>query len=186
VGIQYHTQRWKAVTTIDMKFWECDESAIDTNELYTSYMRARSSQSKRDVLIKMMDDYPDIVDYLWNRADTCFGEHSVYLIEIHYKGKSYIKVGYTKNSIKDRFSEKRYTDRNEFTLVDIIREVKLQALGAVHFEKEIKKGVDSIKTEMKMPGKGEIFDMSKKDELLDIWELKLPKFKTIVGLKSPN
>ena len=169
-----------------MKFWECDESAVDIDNLYASYMKASNTQSKKDVLLKMMDEYPDIIEYLWNRADTCFGEHSVYLIEIHYKGQSYLKIGYTKNSIKDRFSEKRYADRSEFTLVDIIREVKLQALGAVHFEKEIKRRVDSIKTEMRMPGKGEIFDMSKLNELLDIWNETLPKFKTMVGLKSPN
>jgi hypothetical protein len=169
-----------------MKFWDTEESGIDYSSLYQSYLKATNPKSKKDVLLKLMDEYPNIIEYLWNRADTCFGQHSVYLIKINYKGKSYLKVGYTKNSIKDRFLEKRYTDRNEFTLVDIIREVKLQALGAVCFEKEIKRKVDSIKTEMKMPGKGEIFDTNKLNELLDTWNKTLPKFKTIVGLKSPN
>jgi hypothetical protein len=167
-----------------MKFWECEET--NTDELYTSYKLAKSTQSKRNVLLKMMDEHPDIIEYLWNRADTCFGEHRVYLIEIRYKGQSYLKIGYTKNSIENRFSEKRYADRNEFKLVGVVRETKLQALGAVQFEAEMKRRVDTIKTEMKMPGKGEIFDMSNKDELLNVWNTILPNFTKIVGLKSPN
>jgi len=168
------------------KYWDTEETGKDYNPLYESYVRASNQQSKKKVLIELIDEYPDIISYLWNRADTCFGEHRVYLIEINYKGDSYLKIGYTKNSIEDRFGEKRYEDRNQFHLIRVIRESKLQALGAVKFEKEIKERVDSIKTEMKMPGKGEIFDMGKRDELLKIWDENLPKFKTIVGLKSPN
>jgi hypothetical protein len=165
------------------KYWD---TQINHNPLYDSYLKAKTQSAKKKMLIQLMDEYPHIIEYLWNRADTCFGEHRVYLIEIHYKGESYLKIGYTKNSIEDRFGEKRYEDRNKFHLIRIIRESKLQALGAVKFEKEIKQRVHSIKTEMKMPGKGEIFDMSKRDELLHIWDVTLPKFQTLIGLKSPN
>jgi len=168
------------------KFWDIDEVVIDTIPLYKSYMKSSNPQSKKKVLIQLMDEYPDIISYLWNRADTCFGEHRVYLIEISYKGESYLKIGYTKNSIEDRFGEKRYEDRNQFKLVRVLKESKLQALGAVRFEREMKQRVESIKTEMKMPGKGEIFDMGKKDELIHIWNSTLPKFTSVVGLKSPN
>ena len=169
-----------------MKFWESEPTAVANNNLYSSYIKANSIESKKDVLLQLMDEYPDIIPYLWNRADTCFGEHRVYLIEIHYKGQSYLKIGYTKNSIEDRFGEKRYEDRSEFKLVSMIKESKLQALGAVQFEKEIKKRVGSIKTEMKMPGKSEIFEMGKRRELLEIWNEILPKYENVVGLKAPN
>ena len=52
--------------------------------------------------------------------------------------------------------------------------------------REIKKRVGSIKTEMQMPGKSEIFDMSKREELLKIWNEILPEYENVVGLKSPN
>ena len=169
-----------------MEFWESKQTAVANNNLYSSYINASTNESKKKVLSELIEEYPDIIPYLWNRADTCFGEHRVYLIQIHYKGESYLKIGYTKNSIEDRFGEKRYADRNEFKLIRVVMESKLQALGAVEFEREIKKRVGSIKTEMQMPGKSEIFDMSKREELLEIWNEILPEYETVVGLKSPN
>jgi len=39
---------------------------------------------------------------------------------------------------------------------------------------------------MKMPGKSEIFEMGKREELLEIWNEILPKYENVVGLKAPN
>ena len=171
-----------------MKFWEDEKPTTGNHKLYNEYLEADLIKSKRPgVIIKLMEEDPQRVpDWIWNRLDSVFGPHTVYLIEILYKGKSYLKIGYTKNSTKERFSEKRYDGADDFKLVRILNEVKLQALGAVQFEDEIKQKVTTIKTDMKMPGKGEIFDMSKLDEILSVWNESLPKFREVIGIKAPN
>ena len=50
----------------------------------------------------------------------------------------------------------------------------------------IKKRIQSIKTEMKMPGKGELFDMNNESELCELWDRKIHTYNNIVGIKSPN
>jgi hypothetical protein len=165
------------------KFWNVQ--SVD-NPLWNDYQLANTDVKKQNVLIRLMEIHPDIIKYLWNKADSCFGEHIVYLIKIEYKGESYLKIGYTKNSIKDRFAEKRYVDRNEFKLVETLRESKLQALGALQFESDIHKGIEGIRTEMKMPGKGELYSMDMLDTINEMWDSKIDSYKSIIGLKAPN
>jgi hypothetical protein len=165
------------------EFWNTERIA---DPLWNEYQLADTDVKRQNVLIKLMDKYPDIIKYLWNKADSCFGEHTVYLIRIEYKGESYLKIGYTKNSIKDRFAEKRYVDRSEFKLMETLRESKLQALGAVHFEADIHKGIEGIQTEMKMPGKGELYSIDMLDRINEMWDKQINNYKGIVGLKAPN
>ena len=65
-----------------MEFWESKQKAVANNKLYSSYINASTNESKKKVLSELIEEYPDIIPYLWNRADTCFGEHRVYLIQI--------------------------------------------------------------------------------------------------------
>jgi hypothetical protein len=77
-------------------------------------------------------------------------------------------------------------DRNEFKLMETLRESKLQALGAVHFEADIHKGIEGIQTEMKMPGKGELYSIDMLDRINEMWDKQINNYKGIVGLKAPN
>jgi hypothetical protein len=88
--------------------------------------------------------------------------------------------------IEERFGESRYEGAGDMKLIKVIRIAKLQAQGAVEFEGMIKKRIQSIKTEMKMPGKGELFDMNNGPELCELWDREIHKYNNIVGIKSPN
>ena len=149
--------------------------------------RDSGDTNKRKYLInKLMDEYPETIDYLFTTAVSIYGEHRVYLIKIQYKNKEYLKIGYTKNTINQRFSEKRYGGAEDFHLIEIIKEEKLQAGGAVEFEKWIKSNIQTIQTEMKMPGKGELFEVNKLNELIELWDSSVDRFRGIVKIKSPN
>jgi hypothetical protein len=168
-----------------MKFWDTTEINSE-NPIWNEYKLATTKDAKKRVLINLMETYPKIIDYLWNRAETCFGEHNAYLVHITYKGVNYLKIGYTKNTIEERFGESRYEGAGDMKLIKVIRIAKLQAQGAVEFEGMIKKRIQSIKTEMKMPGKGELFDMNNEPELCELWDREIHKYNNIVGIKSPN
>ena len=79
-------------------------------ELYNRYKESKTGNI--DVKIEVLNDiirqYPKIIDYVYNRVDTCFGPHIVYLVHMRVGGVDMIKIGYTKNSVQARFSESRF------------------------------------------------------------------------------
>jgi hypothetical protein len=155
-------------------------------ELYNEWQSSGDINKRKYLLNKLMETHPETIDYLWTTAMGIYGEHRVYLIKIQYKGIDYIKVGYTKNTIQQRFSEKRYNGAEDFKLIEIIKEQKLQAGGAVEFERYIKSKIETIQTEMKMPGKGELFEVNKLNELIDLWNSSVNDYVNVVKIKSPN
>ena len=76
--------------------------------LYENYQSSKSgdTQTKINVLVDIINEYPKIIDYIFNRVDTCFGPHIVYLIEVKIGQTPMLKMGYTKNSVEGRFAEK--------------------------------------------------------------------------------
>lgn len=154
--------------------------------LYKEWQDSGDINKRKYLIQQLMELHPETIDYLFTTAKSIYGEHRVYLIKINYKGIEYLKIGYTKNTIKERFSEKRYNGAEDFVLIEIIKEVKLQAGGAVEFERYIKENVETIQNEMKMPGKGELFEVNKLNELIDMWDMNVDRFKHIVKIKSPN
>ena len=100
--------------------------------LYDDYLKSKTgdTETKVGVINNIISTYPKIIDYLYNRIDTCFGEHTVYLVHMRVGGEDMLKIGYTKNDVNGRFSENRYSGRDTIEIVEIIRENKLQAKGA--------------------------------------------------------
>jgi hypothetical protein len=98
-------------------------------------------------------------------------------------------VGYTKNSVYERFADKRYTKGHKVEVVEIIREELFQAKGAVDFEKKLKELIPAeyrYKTELTFPGKDELISMDYKDEVLNLYNDTFMGYKDVVGLKSAN
>ena len=165
-----------------MKFWESE--TLTDYKLYEELKRTKDWGRLAEWLPILLTQYPKLMPYIVNRIDSCFGTHIVYVVRTN-KG---IKIGYTKNSIKDRFAENRYEGAESFQIIEILREDKFQALGAVKFESKLKQLNKSfgIKTDMIMPGKGELYDEKYESEILNHYDGYKKKYKEIIGIKSPN
>ncbi len=164
------------------KFWE--DTFLNDYQIYEELKRTGDRGRLSEFIPHLLTQYPSLIDYVVNRIDSCFGEHTVYLILTNFG----IKVGYTKNSIKERFNEKRYSGSDSFEIKEIIREERFQAKGAVDFETYIKDQCSSylIQTDMIMPGKGEMFGEEWREEVIRIWDGSVGDYKGIVGIKAPN
>lgn len=158
--------------------------------LYKRYLESKSAEvnEKVEVINEIISTYPKIIDYLYNRLDTCFGEHTVYLVHMKVNGEDMLKIGYTKNSVKSRFSETRYAGRNNLEIVEILRQDEFQAKGAIDFEKNLKNEYVNFKvtTDLTLPGKGEFYSINYRENILEKYDLLSGKYKNTFGLKSPN
>lgn len=158
--------------------------------LYDDYLKSKTgdTETKVGVINNIISTYPKIIDYLYNRIDTCFGEHTVYLVHMRVGGEDMLKIGYTKNDVNGRFSENRYSGRDTIEIVEIIRENKLQAKGAVDFEKDIKEHTKDYKinTNLTLPGKNEFMSINYRDEITTLYDNLYPQYIIVEGLKSPN
>ena len=165
-----------------MKFWESEN--VNDYELYESLKKSKDWGRMAEWLPTLLTQYPKLIPYIVNRIDSCFGTHIVYVVRTN-KG---IKIGYTKNSIKDRFAENRYEGAESFQIIEVLREEEFQALGAVQFESKLKELNQhfGIQTDMIMPGKGELYDEKFQKEILTHYDTHKSKYKEIIGIKSPN
>jgi hypothetical protein len=163
-------------------FWEGNN--IDTYTLYKELRDRNDWRALAELIPKLIKEYPDIVKYIINRVDSCYGEHRVYVVDTN-KG---IKIGYTKNTIKERFGESRYQNSNDFKINEILREETFQAQGAVDFESKLKEVLHpySIQSDMVMPGKGELYSKDNLQSIIGAYDKYSSKYRDIVGLKAPN
>ena len=163
-------------------FWEGND--IETYKLYQSLRDKNDYAGLAKLIPSIIREYPDMVKYIVNRIDSCFGEHRVYVVDTN-KG---IKIGYTKNSIQQRFGEKRYQNSEEFKINSILREETLPAKGAVDFESKLKAILQpyGIQSDMVMPGKGEMYSKTNLDIILNEYDKWKDKYKETIGLKAPN
>lgn len=163
---------------------------ISKMELYNRYINSKNQdlETKIEVLTSIIRNHPKVIDYIYNRVDTCFGPHIVYLVHMRVSGIDMIKMGYTKNSVEGRFAETRYSGRNTIEIVEIIRQNTLQAKAAVDFEKSLKKLCSPFKvvTELTLPGKNEFMGIEYRDSITNLYDDLYPNFREISGLKSPN
>ena len=162
-------------------------------ELYEEFSLAENGTftQKAEVLSKLMsvEEYEKLIDYLFNRAVTCFGTHRVYFVHLRVNGEDFLKVGYTKNTVVGRFSDKRYTGGYRVEVVEIIKEELFQAKGAVEFEAKLNELIpDTFRytTELLFPGKQELISLEHRDDVLEIYNNAFPHYKDVIGLKSPN
>lgn len=159
--------------------------------LYETYLNTKSSGSLEEriqVMGEIIRQNPKLMDYIETKIDSCYGTHIVYLVYMKVNGKDMLKIGYTKNSVEGRFGEKRYAGRDSLEIVEIQREQRLQAKGAIEFEKELKKRFKDyqVKSDLTLPGKGEFYDIMFLDEMVKIYDDEYPKYISVVGLKAPN
>lgn len=159
-------------------------------DLYENYKNSKNSSldDRIYVLIDIILKYPKLIDYLYNRVDTCFGEHIVYLIKIKSGDHEMLKVGYSKNSVIERFSDKRFIAADSLEITEIIRSNTLQAKGAVDFENKIMELCKDyiIESNLILPGKSEFMDVKYLDEITKIYDSEYDNYKDVVGLKPPN
>ena len=162
-------------------------------ELYEEFLDAKngSHKQKAEILAKLMlqEGFEKLIDYQFNRALTCFGEHRVYFVHLRVNGEDFLKVGYTKNTVEERFSEARYTEGIKVEIVEKIKVELFQAKGAVEFEKKLNELIPKTfryTTELLFPGKKELISLEYKDEVLEIYNNTFPQYKDVIGLKSPN
>jgi len=159
--------------------------------LYEEYNKIKNSgelSEKIGVLNKIIEENPKLIEYLFTKVDSCYGEHKVYLVHMKVNGVDMIKIGYTKNSVEGRFAEKRYAGRDDLEIVEIKRENSLQAKGAIDFEKHLKQSFKDFKseTELTLPGKGEFYDIKHIDKMIEIYDKSYLDYINVIGLKSPN
>lgn len=159
--------------------------------LYEEYNNIKESgelSQKIEILNKIIKENPKLIDYLFTKVDSCYGEHKVYLVHMKVNGVDMIKIGYTKNSVEGRFAEKRYAGRDNLEIVEIKREHSLQAKGAIEFEKHLKESFKEFKseTELTLPGKGEFYDIKHMGNMIKIYDKSFPEYINVIGLKSPN
>lgn len=161
-------------------------------ELFKRWVTANKNgdtEELKNVIIELMDKDPNMIRYFVNKADSCFGEHKVYLVVMDVNGIQMIKLGYTKhNNIKARFKEKRYSGSNIINIISIEREEVLQAKGAVDFESELKLRYSKFKIDsnLTLPGKNEFYKLESLGEMIKIYDELSVDFIDIVGIKSPN
>ena len=169
------------------KWYEYKENKMSLYERYKN-SKTQDEEEKIEVINEIISTYPKIIDYLYNRLDTCFGEHTVYLVHMKVNGEDMLKVGYTKNDVVRRFGEKRYAGQNTLDIIEVVRDNKLQAKGAVDFEKKLKDMMVGYRTEsnLTLPGKNEFMDIQYKDDIVKMYDTFYEQYKDVEGLKSPN
>jgi hypothetical protein len=164
----------------------------ETISLYEKYLLIKSSDNLDDkigVLNEIIFENPKLIDYLFNKVDSCFGTHKVYILIMSVNGVDMIKVGYTKqDDVKKRFTEKRYMGSDKILIKRVVRENTLQAKGATEFENELKDYYSNFKinSDLTLPGKNEFYDIRHLNRIVDIYDEKFPNYKNVFGLKSPN
>ena len=136
----------------------------------------------------LLREYPKLYDYVFTTLDSCVGEHRVYVANIKTEnGDSLIKVGYTKNTVKQRLSEGRY--KGKIHLVNVIHEEFFPALGSVKFEKKLKTNLEQyniVSENVEAPGKGELFLPKHEKKILEEYDSLKDRYKKMRGVKSPN
>jgi hypothetical protein len=160
-------------------------------ELYEQYLNSKSSQSLEEKIGVMNDiirQHPKLMDYIQTKIDSCYGTHRVYLVHMRVNGEDMLKIGYTKNSVEGRFGEHRYAGRDSLEIIEVLKQNKFQAKGAIDFEKHLKKEYKDfkIKTDLTLPGKGEFYDIEHKELMLRIYDEISETYNDVVGLKAPN
>ena len=140
---------------------------------------------KLETMFELAKEDSRITRWLTNFMEGIAGLQQVYLVT--FKNiKNKFKVGYTKHkNLQKRFGESRWGEK--LIVDEIIRQVELPAEGSVEFEKFIKtKVLPNASLDGTNPGKGEFYDDSKLEEVLNIWDSNVHKFKEMWGIKAPN
>ena len=159
-------------------------------ELYERFLNIRneSTETKIKILVDIMKTFPNIINTIINRVESCFGEHTVYYVHFSVKGMEFLKVGYTKNTVKQRICDEMRYEGEKPVIIETFRDLKYQAKGAFDFETTLKENVVPYKKEndLVMPGKGELYDIKYKDEILKVYDSICYDYSHIIGLKRTN
>lgn len=142
----------------------------------------------QSVILELMKEYPKCVSSIVNKLDSSFGIHRVYVANVKTKtGDKFIKIGYTKNTVKQRLSEGRY--KGKIYLIDVIHEEFFPALGSKQFESELITTLEKYNVtneNIEAPGKGELFFQEHEDKILKKYNELKDKYKDKRGYKPPN
>lgn len=158
-------------------------------ELYERFLNIRqeSTETKIKILVDIMKTFPNIINTVINRVESCFGKHRVYVVHFSIKGEEFIKIGYTKNTVPQRLGEIRWEGEKP-EIKEIIRENEYQAKGAYDFELVLKALLKNYKKEHELilPGKGEFLYPDYKNEITEIYDSICDDYVDVIGLKRTN
>lgn len=159
-------------------------------EKYEKYLNIHQLpiNEQLNLISEITTQHPKLIDYIISKTDSCYGPHRVYVVKLELNGIDVLKIGYTKNTVKQRFKEIRWKGVETIVVKEIYREEILQALGAKEFESEINSRceIHKLDNEHVLPGKKEFLKINSLDDVLRIYDTIIPNYRNIVGLKSPN
>ena len=157
-------------------------------EQYLQALKTKDLDEQEKAVINLMKEYRESIPSFFNRMGTRYGPHKVYVVHMKVGGVDMIKVGYTKNSIKERYKEKRWKDYGKIEIIETYREETIQALGAFNFERELYSQCLEylINSNLELPGKGEFMDFKHLDMVLNLYDNLIPQYENVIGLKRVN
>ena len=176
-------------------FWK-----TNLEELIKKYCELRKAKNIVGLALlvpSLIKEVPKILKYLLTTLDSMIGMHLVYIVTFENEGfENVFKQGYTKRrydltiqkNIQKRFDEKRwYVDGKKLNVKDVIQYYELPAKGAVEFENFIKEKLSpSGMMEINSPGKGEFYDSNDLNNVLELMNNSVDKYKNMWEVKSPN
>jgi hypothetical protein len=165
-------------------FWKNDDELI---KQYCEQRKVGNSPSLALLVVTIIKQFPNIVSYLLTTLDSIIGMHQVYIVTFENKGMEEIfKIGYTKHSkISKRFGESRWGEK--LVVKNVLRQDELPSLGAVEFESFIKESITpSVSLDKTNPGKGEFYNITQLEEIMNLWNDNVETYKNRWGVKSPN
>ena len=156
---------------------------IDIIKQFEELSSVKDNGRLQSLIPELMKEYSQCVPSIVNKLNSSFGLHTVYIVNTNLG----IKVGYTINTIEQRFNESRY--KGQLKLNNILKDDKFPALGAFEFEKQLKdkyKKYRNLNSNTTAPGKGEIYYIKYKKEILKIYDELKDKYKDKRGFKRAN
>tara|TARA_Y100000004_G_scaffold170999_1_gene206551 strand:- start:62 stop:559 length:498 start_codon:yes stop_codon:yes gene_type:complete len=156
---------------------------IDLIKQFEELSSVNDNGKLQSLIPELMKEYNQCVPPIVNKLKSSFALHTVYVVETNLG----LKVGYTINTIEQRFNEQRYT--GQLKLKKILKDDKFPSLGAYEFEKQLKYKYEKyrkLNSNTTAPGKGEIYYIKYKKEILKIYDELKDKYKNKRGYKRPN
>jgi hypothetical protein len=161
---------------------------IDIVKVFEELSLVKDYGRLQSLIPELMKEYSQCVPSIVNKLNSSFGIHRVYVANVKIKtGDRFIKIGYTKNTVKQRLSEGRY--KGKIYLIDVIHEEFFPALGSKEFESKLITSLEKYNVtneNIEAPGKGELFFPEHEDKILEKYDELKDKSKHKRGFKSAN
>jgi hypothetical protein len=177
---------------LKIKNWNVMGQENKNKEVYQKFLEwdKLSDIDKKTTIMEIIDMNPKSLKYIHSKVETIFGANRLYLIVIKINQNTYFKIGYTKNKVKDRFTEKRWA--GDMKLIEIKREKEFSAKTVKEILepklKDIFKDwkINPLDLNITNPGKGEIYDIKYLNKAIEIYDEVTNNCEQIYGITRAN